>query len=122
MIEATPATGIKGFLLDGEWRTDGAEMEVHAPSDQRLVATIARARREHVEAAIEAAVQAFEVTRKLGAYERQRALREVAAGLGYRREEFARTLALEAGKPVKSARAEVDRAIFTFTIAAEESS
>jgi glyceraldehyde-3-phosphate dehydrogenase (NADP+) len=121
MIETTPATGIKGFLLNGEWRTDGAEMEVRAPSDQRLVARIARARREHVEAAIAAASQAFEVTRKLGAYERQRVLREVAAGLARRREEFERTLALEAGKPLKSARAEVDRAIFTFTIAAEES-
>lgn len=50
-----------------------------------------------------------------------RALREVAAGLAQRREEFARTLALEAGKPLKAARVEVDRAVFTFTIAAEES-
>ena len=38
-----------------------------------------------------------------------------------RKEEFARTLALEAGKPIKAARTEVDRAIFTFNVAAEES-
>src|SRR5947208_16818315 len=37
-----------------------------------------------------------------------------------RREQFARTMALEAGKPVRTARAEVDRAIFTFSVAAEE--
>ena len=38
-----------------------------------------------------------------------------------RKEEFTRTLAQEAGKPIKSARIEVERAIFTFNIAAEES-
>src|ERR1700751_868429 len=38
-----------------------------------------------------------------------------------RKEEFARTLAQEAGKPIKAARTEVDRAIFTFNVAAEES-
>ena len=31
-----------------------------------------------------------------------------------------RTIALEAGKPIKTARAEVDRAVFTFKVAAEE--
>jgi acyl-CoA reductase-like NAD-dependent aldehyde dehydrogenase len=110
-----------GFFLDGKWQTDGPTWKVRAPSDQRLVATITRARRQDLETAIQAAIRAFEVTRKLGAYERQRVLREVAAGLSREREEFVRTLALEAGKPVKAARVEVDRAIFTFTIAAEES-
>jgi acyl-CoA reductase-like NAD-dependent aldehyde dehydrogenase len=71
--------------------------------------------------AIQAAVRAFEVTRKLPSYERQRVLRAVAQGITDRREEFARTIALEAGKPIRTARAEVERATFTFNIAAEES-
>ena len=37
-----------------------------------------------------------------------------------RHEEFARLIALEAGKPIKTARVETDRAIFTFAVAAEE--
>lgn len=37
-----------------------------------------------------------------------------------RHEEFARLIALEAGKPIKTAREEVDRAVFTFAVAAEE--
>jgi acyl-CoA reductase-like NAD-dependent aldehyde dehydrogenase len=110
-----------GFYLDGEWRTDGDTKEVRAASDQQVLATVTQARREHVEAAMGAASSAFEVTRKLGAYERQRVLRDVAAGLTKRQDEFARTLALEAGKPLKAACGEVSRAIFTFTIAAEES-
>jgi acyl-CoA reductase-like NAD-dependent aldehyde dehydrogenase len=45
----------------------------------------------------------------------------VAQGISSRKEEFSRTLAQEAGKPIKAARAEVDRAVFTFNVAAEES-
>lgn len=110
-----------GFLLDGEWREDGEALEVRAPSDQSIIARAVRPARRHVEAAIQAAVRAFEVTRKLGAYKRQRVLRSVAEGLEARREEFVRTLVREAGKPLKAARAEVERAIFTFNVAAEES-
>ena len=109
------------FLVNGEWLTDGVPVEVRAPSDQGLIARVVQPGRKHVEAAIEASVRAFEATRKLGAYERQRVLRAVAEGIASRREEFARTLALEAGKPIKTARVEVDRAVFTFTVAAEES-
>ena len=70
--------------------------------------------------AIAAAVQAFEVTRKLPSFERQRVLRSVSSSIAARKDEFARTLAEEAGKPLKTARVEVDRAIFTFSVAAEE--
>jgi acyl-CoA reductase-like NAD-dependent aldehyde dehydrogenase len=56
----------------------------------------------------------------MGGYERQRILRGVAQRLETHREELARTLALEAGKPIKAARMEVDRATFTFAVAAEE--
>jgi acyl-CoA reductase-like NAD-dependent aldehyde dehydrogenase len=69
---------------------------------------------------VQAAQRAFETTRKLPSYERQRVLKEISEGIHSRREEFARLLALEAGKPIKTARVEVDRAIFTFAVAAEE--
>jgi acyl-CoA reductase-like NAD-dependent aldehyde dehydrogenase len=109
------------YLLNGEWLSEGPLVEVRSPADQTLIARIVRPERKHVEAAIAATVKAFEVTRKLGAYERQRVLRAVADGIAAGREEFARTLALEAGKPIKTARVEVDRAAFTFSVAAEES-
>jgi len=118
-----PSTVTKtcGFLLDGEWVTEGSPSAVRSPSDQTVIATITQAQRKHVEAAIGAAVRAFASTRKLGAYERQRVLHAVAQGLTDRREEFALTLAREAGKPLKAARVEVERAILTFNVAAEES-
>jgi acyl-CoA reductase-like NAD-dependent aldehyde dehydrogenase len=108
-------------LLDGRWLAEGEPFDVCAPHDGSVVASAYRATPAHLEAAIAAAVRAFDSTRKIPAYERQRVLQSVAEGVAARREEFARVLALEAGKPIKAARAEVDRAIFTFRLAAEES-
>ncbi len=110
-----------GFLLDGHWLTEGPPVEIQAPANGQVITAVIRPSRLHVEAAIQAAARAFETTRKVAAFERQRVLRYVAAGLAARREEFARTLALEAGKPLRAARIEVERAVFTFQVAAEES-
>lgn len=110
-----------GFLLDGEWITSRATVDIRSPYDQSVVGTVAMGTRADALAAIAAAVRAFEATRKLPAYERQSVLRAVAAQLAAEREDFTRTIALEAGKPIKTARAEVDRAILTFSVAAEES-
>jgi acyl-CoA reductase-like NAD-dependent aldehyde dehydrogenase len=109
-----------GFLLDGKWHKDGEPVEIHSPGSGRLVGKTYRASAAHAEAAITAAVRAFEITRKLGGYERQRILRAIASGIDQHREELARIMALEAGKPLKASRVEVDRSIFTFNVAAEE--
>src|ERR1700687_2845669 len=109
-----------GFFLDGRWLEEGDIVDVRAPYDGALVAHVYQGRREHADAAIAAAVKAFGTTRRLPAFERQRVLRQIATGIHDRKDEFARTIALEAGKPIKSARTEVDRAFFVFNIAAEE--
>jgi acyl-CoA reductase-like NAD-dependent aldehyde dehydrogenase len=110
-----------GFLVDGRWVEDGDIVEIKAPYDGTIIGRVFQGTRQHAEAAIAAAVKAFGTTRRLPAFERQRVLRRVAEAISKRKEEFARTLAQEAGKPIKQARTEVDRAVFTFTVAAEES-
>jgi acyl-CoA reductase-like NAD-dependent aldehyde dehydrogenase len=110
-----------GFLVDGKWMEEGDLVEVKSPYDGAVIGRVYQGRRQHAEAAIAAAVKAFGTTRRLPAFERQRVLRRVAEGIAQRKEEFARTLCQEAGKPIKAARTEVDRSIFTFTVAAEES-
>jgi len=110
-----------GFLVDGKWVEDGDVVDIKAPYDGAIVGRVFQGRRSHAEAAIAAAVKAFGTTRRLPAFERQRVLRRVAEGIAKRKEEFSRTLCQEAGKPIKAARTEVERAIFTFSVAAEES-
>jgi acyl-CoA reductase-like NAD-dependent aldehyde dehydrogenase len=118
MTEVDVAT--RGFLIGGRWCEEGTAQEIRSPFDGRVVSRTWVGTRKHAEQAIVSAVRAFATTRRLPAFERQRVLRAVAAGIAARREEFARSICLEAGKPIKVARVEVDRAVFTFQIAAEE--
>ena len=119
-MTATPVS-TRAFLLDGKWIEEGDPIEIRSPYDGSVVGSVFQGRREHVDAAIKAAIKAFGTTRRLPAFERQRVLRRVAESITLRKEEFAHTLAQEAGKPIKAARSEVERSIFTFTVAAEES-
>src|SRR5215813_10868621 len=120
LMTASPVT-TKGFFLDGKWIESGDVVEIRSPYDQSVVGEVYQGRREHAEAAIAATVKAFGTTRRLPAFERQRVLRQVAATITAKKEEFARTMALESGKPLKVSRTEVERGIFTFNVAAEES-
>ena len=119
-MTVTPVS-TQGFLVDGKWIEQGDLQEIRAPFDGSVIAQVYQGTREHAQAAVTAAVKAFGTTRRLPAFERQRVLRRVAQSIAERKEEFARTMAQEAGKPIKAARTEVERAIFTFNVAAEES-
>src|SRR3989449_2806800 len=119
-MTVTPVS-TQGFFLDGKWIEEGDIVEIKAPYDGSVIAHVFQGRREHAEAAIAAAVKVSGTTRRLPAFERQRVLRRVAKNISERKQDFARTLAQEAGKPIKAARTEVERAIFTFNVAAEES-
>jgi len=109
-----------GCYVGGEWKRTSRKVDVHSPFDDALVAVIHRAGKVEVASAIEHAVAAFRETRKLPVWKRAAILEKISHGISERQEEFARAIALEAGKPIKTARAEVSRAVFTFKVAAEE--
>lgn len=93
---------------------------IRAPHDGSEVGVVSLAGPEEVRAALDANVAAARACRTMPAYERAGALRKIADGLGAERADLARTLALEAGKPIAQARIELDRAIAVFSGAAEE--
>ena len=93
---------------------------IRAPHDGSEVGVVALAGPEDVRAALAASVAAARACREMPSYARAAALRKVADGLEAARPELARTLALEAGKPITQARTELDRAVFVFRDAAEE--
>ena len=120
---ATTATrlGEFGIQIRGERRETAETYEIKSPFDDAPVAVVHRATPADVEEAIANAVKAFETTRRLPSWQREQILSAISQGIAARREELAETIALEAGKPLKTALVEVDRAVFTFKIAAEES-
>ena len=109
------------IFLAGRWVESPDVLVIDNPADPATPAGATFTATEvQYEEAVEAAVAAFEVTRKLPAYERGRILREISAGLRDRREELGRIIALESGKPIRDALIEVDRATLTFRLGAEE--
>ena len=119
----TVATATKPhpIYLAGRWVDSPDVLEVSNPADpDNPAGSTYHATSEQYEEAVTEAVDAFEETRKLPAYERGRILREISAGIKARREELGRLLSLEAGKPIRDALVEVDRATLTFRLGAEE--
>ena len=109
-----------GFLLCGKEWTDGEAMEVRSPWDQGLVGRVTMANRADARQAAHHAVVSMRRTRGLPRWKRREILEDVAASLIEQKERFAQLIVAEAGKPVRLARAEVDRAVLTFKTAAEE--
>jgi glyceraldehyde-3-phosphate dehydrogenase (NADP+) len=109
------------IFLAGRWVESPDQLVVANPAKPHEPAGATfHATPEQYEEAVEAAVAAFETTRHLPAYERGRILRDISAGIKARREELGRLIALEAGKPIRDALIEVDRAVLTFRLGAEE--
>jgi len=118
----TASTGVTPhpIFLAGRWVDSPDRLEIHDPARGELAGVTYNATPDQYEEAVRAAVAAFEVTRKLPAFERSRALRAISDGIRARREELGRLIALEAGKPIRDALVEVDRASLTFRLGAEE--
>jgi acyl-CoA reductase-like NAD-dependent aldehyde dehydrogenase len=120
MTAVVTRLGELGIRLNGGERRTGEVYEIASPYDRSPVAAVHRARPQDVETAIAGALEAFEITRRLSSWDREQVLLAIADGIHAGREELAEVIALEAGKPLKTARVEADRAAFTFRIAAEE--
>ena len=109
------------IFLAGRWVESPDLLEISDPAHPDEPAGVTyTATAEQYEQAVEAAVDAFETTRRLPAYERGAILRNISAGITARREELGRSIASESGKPIRDALVEVDRATLTFRLGAEE--
>jgi acyl-CoA reductase-like NAD-dependent aldehyde dehydrogenase len=108
------------LFIGGRWVEGGRRIEVTNKYSGDVIGTVPEARREDVDAAIQAATDAAPAMAALPAFRRAEILGRAARLLHERREEIARTIAGEAGKALKYARAEAERGVTTFTIASEE--
>jgi glyceraldehyde-3-phosphate dehydrogenase (NADP+) len=108
------------YCLAGKPGRSAATHEVVNPYDRTVVGVTWLAGDREFDTAADAAVAAAPAMRALPAHERAAILMSVSGALKTRQDEIARTLAGEAGKAIRDATAEVDRAAMTFHIAAEE--
>lgn len=111
---------VRELYLDGGWvRGEGEPLVVSNPYNGAEVAVVGTASRGQVERACAAAARAFEEYRRRPARERINVVRRLRDAVAGSREELARVLVAQCGKPLGLARAEVDRSIQTLSVAAE---
>jgi acyl-CoA reductase-like NAD-dependent aldehyde dehydrogenase len=106
------------LLIDGERVETGAWTDVRSPYSGELVGRIAKGGAAETRRALDAAATAL--ASPLPAHERARILDATARLLAERQEEAAQLISAEAGKPLKAARVEAQRAVSTYTFAAVE--
>ena len=105
-----------GVLVAGEWSWPNDNLVVSSPFSGEVLARIAAADASHVETAVGVARDMLRAPPTLA--ERARVLDRAALLLEERLDTFARTIALEAGKPIRQARGEVARSVETIRFAA----
>lgn len=110
----------KTCFIGGEWVPATVHAPLLSPCTGQEIAQISQADSSLVENAIAAAHEATAVMRRLSAYQRAFLLERISILMNERLEEAARIIAIEAGKPIKTARGEVIRTIQTYKFAAEE--
>lgn len=93
---------------------------VSNPYDGSLVGEVCVAGEAEIEEALSSCDRARKITSKLTRHQRASILSKASDLIAKRREELQHTLVLEVGKTINEARAEVNRAITTFSVAAEE--
>jgi acyl-CoA reductase-like NAD-dependent aldehyde dehydrogenase len=111
-VRALPLAGQRVTAADGV-------IEVKAPFDGAVIGAVPACGPAEVDRAVAVAVAAHR-RGALPAWRRAEILDTAARLLAERRDDFARTIALEAAKPIKTARVEAERAVSTFQFAAAE--
>ena len=106
------------LLIGGERVETGEWTEVRSPYSGEVVGRIAKGSAAEARRALDVAAAAL--TSPLPAHERARILDATAQLLAERQEEAAQLISAEAGKPLKAARVEAQRAVSTYTFAAVE--
>ena len=99
------------LLIDGELVEGAATLDVVNPATGAVFATCARADEAQLERAIAAAKRSFPAWAALSAAERGGYMTQLADRFEVRKEEFARLLTTEQGKPLAQARAEFENAL-----------
>ncbi|WP_447969436.1 aldehyde dehydrogenase family protein [Nitrospira sp. M1] len=108
------------FLIGSEWIQTSHTESVINPYNQQVLAQVCQAGEPEISQVLQSTSEAFARLKSFPAHARAKGLQQIADSLQRRREEFAKTISEEAGKPISDARREVDRAIQTFIIASEE--
>jgi len=107
-------------LIAGEWSTQGKPADRWGPYARRVVSRAPTASTEDIQTVLKYAAPAAKAVARLAPAVRAEVLEAAALAAQVRRDDFARLIALELGKPVKDGRGEMDRVADTLAVCAAE--
>lgn len=101
-----------GAYIDGQWleQTPNGAYDLRNPATGEVLVSLPRCKEEETDRAIEAADRAFRTWRKTSAQHRADIIRRWFDLVVENKEDLARLITLEEGKPIREARGEVDYA------------
>jgi succinate-semialdehyde dehydrogenase/glutarate-semialdehyde dehydrogenase len=111
------------MFIGGEWVSSeaGTTFDATSPSTGEVIGTVTEGTRRDASQALDVAEKAFHRWSALSAFDRSAAMRRVAAAIDVRRDDLARTLTLDQGKPLAAeADDEVEELIAYFDMAAAD--
>ena len=98
-----------GLYVGGSWRTTADDLPVVNPANEQVIGRLARADRQDLDDALDAAAKGFRVWSQTAPRDRADVLRRAAAIMRERQAEIGRAITLELGKPYQQAKLEVIR-------------
>jgi acyl-CoA reductase-like NAD-dependent aldehyde dehydrogenase len=107
-------------LIAGEWTTEGKRTERLGPYVRRVVSRAPEASDEDIRTVLAYAPAAAKAVARTAPAARAEILEAAAVAAQVRRDDFARLIALELGKPLKDGRGELDRVADTLMVCAAE--
>lgn len=109
------------LIIGGKEFLREEKLDVLYPLNNKIIHSVSLANEEDLKNSIEKAKAGFEKTKKLSSYKRSKILEKLSELVEKEKEDLAKTIVFEAGKPISQARAEVERCILTIKTAEEES-
>jgi glyceraldehyde-3-phosphate dehydrogenase (NADP+) len=117
---SSPWSPAGGAFWAGRWHAPGATLDVVDPEDGRIVGTVADCTPSDVDEAVQAVARTVLEGPAWPVWRRREALHQAAGLLAQRQEAFAELISREGCKPVRDAAREVQRAVETVRLSAEQ--
>lgn len=108
------------YLIGNDFVFSNDTKDIANPYNGNIVKKVYKSSKEDIEKALDYLTDTFDKYRKTPTYQKVELLEKVSSKITDRKEELALLITTETGKPIKFSRIEIERAILTFKLGAEE--
>ncbi len=111
---------MENFIIKNEFVSSIDSVDVVNPYTNQVVKKVSKTTKEQVNESLNYLQSVFHKFKLTPSYLRGELLEKVSIKINEKKDELAKLITLETGKPIKFSRIEIERAVFTFKTGAEE--